>query len=461
MWWRWGGVCPIRLRCLPESIRPVTIRLSLLVVAAPVLHGVRSWWKGPNVLRITSIAIVAVVTLAVAPACSSSSTVSPQGSDATSAVSSPSPTGSSNSEVALAPEVQEQLQKVIDDVRQQFNAPGLQAGVWTDSGQWVGTSGTAKVDTTEPITPADHTRIGSITKTMTGTVILQLIDEGALSFDDVIETFVPGMPNGATATIRDLLQMQSGIPAYTDGTTVVEQYAADPTTTFTPQELVDSVKEKPAMFEPGTKFFYSNTNYVLLGLVIEKVTGKSIADNFDERLFTPLGMSETSVPGDSTELPAPYLSGISTQADPEGTVKDATNWNPSLAFTAGEAISTLDDLHKWAVALGTGEGILPPETQQLRVDSVNTTVPPNTPERSYGMGIVNTGGWLGHTGEIPGYNTVVNYRADTKTAIVVMVNSDIVLQSGEAPAATAFEGLAAVMTPDSAATSAAAATPTG
>ncbi len=376
----------------------------------------------------------------IATGCSSSSSDAPS--------PSPSPSVSATT-VALSPDVKVELQQALEQVRKDFNTPGIQAGVWTDDGQWVGSSGVAKQGTDQPVTPADHTRIGSITKTMTATVILQLIDEGKLSFDDVLDKYVPGMPNGDTATIKNLIEMQSGIPAYTGDTTVLNKYVADPTQAFTPQELVDSVKKQPAMFAPGEQFFYSNTNFVLLGMVIEKVTGKSISDNFEGRLLNPLKMTETSVPGTSTDLPDPFLSGISEQTDPVGTVKNATNWNPSFAFTAGEVISTLDDLHKWGVALGTGEGILPAETQQMRVESVNTTVPPNTPQRSYGMGIVNTAGWLGHTGEIPGYNTVVNYQPQSRTTIVIMVNSDITNGPATqpiAPAVTAFENLAQIMT---------------
>ncbi|MEI6621621.1 MAG: serine hydrolase domain-containing protein [Actinomycetes bacterium] len=348
--------------------------------------------------------------------------------------------------MALTPAVQAQLQAVLDATRTQFGFPGVQAGVWTDGGQWVGTSGTAGPGQSQAPTPADHTRIGSITKTMTATVVLQLIDEGKVSFDDVVDKYVPGMPNGSTATLRNLLEMTSGIPTYTDGTTVVNQYAAKPTTAFTPQQLVDSVKKLPPMFAPGTQMFYSNTNYVLLGMIIEKVTGQQIAPVFKARILDPLRMGQTSVPGSSSAIPTPYLSGASTQTNPEGTLKNATNWSPTLAFTAGEVISTLDDLHTWGVALGTGRGILSAATEKLRLDSVKTTVPPNTAERSYGLGIVNTAGWLGHTGEIPGYNTTVQYYPDTHTTIVVMVNSDVMVGKA-APAVTAFEGLAKVMTP--------------
>ena len=392
-------------------------------------------------IRSRSLALTAVVGFTVVVAASGCS------SNSSGSGTSASPSASA---VSLTPEVQAKLQKVIDDVRVQFKAPGLQAGVWTDNGQWVGTSGVAKVGTSQAITPADHSRVGSITKTMTGTVILQLIDEGKLLFDDVIEKYVPGMPNGSTATIKNLIEMQSGIPTYTANTSVVNKYSAAPTTAFTQQELVNSVKKSPPMFAPGAQFFYSNTNFVLLGMVIEKVTGKSVSDNFNDRLFKPLGMNATSAPGTSTSLPEPFLSGITEQGDPLGKIKNATNWNPSFAFTAGEVISTLDDLHKWGVALGTGAGILNDETQKMRLESVKTTVPPNTAQRSYGMGIVNTAGWFGHTGEIPGYNTVLNYKPDIRTTIVVMVNSDLTQGTGPtqlAPAVVGFEGLAGIMTP--------------
>ena len=384
--------------------------------------------------RALSAAVTVITVLIVSAGCASSTPESP-----------PSVSAVSTSE-AFTPEVEARLQTVLDGIIAKFDAPGVQAGVWTDGGQWIGSAGVAEKGSTREITTADHTRIGSITKTMTATVILQLIEEGKVSFDDVIDTYVPGMPNGDTVTIKNLLEMQSGIPTYTTGeSSVVAKYSADPTSSFSAQELVDSVKKMPPMFAPGTTFFYSNTNYVLLGMVIEKVTGASIADNFGQRLLGPLGMSQTSVPGTATELPEPYLFGISEQADPLGKVKDATNWNPSFADTAGEVISTLDDLRIWGVALGTGEGILRPETQELRVASVKQTVPPNTPDRSYGMGIVNTAGWLGHTGEIPGYNTVLNYQPDSRTTIAVMVNSDIpggTDKNPVAPAVAAFEGLA-------------------
>ncbi|MFA7266524.1 MAG: serine hydrolase domain-containing protein [Candidatus Nanopelagicales bacterium] len=339
------------------------------------------------------------------------------------------------------------LDSALKSSQQQLGFPGVIAGVWVGDQQWVGTLGTAEKGTETALTTDDHTRIGSITKTFTGTVVLQLVESGKLSLDTVIEEYVPGMPNGKKATIRNLLEMQSGIPTYTMNTTVVNEWAATPTQVFTPQQLVDSVKAEKPDFAPGTQMEYSNTNFVLLGMVITKVTGKSVSDVFQEQILTPLKLDQTSVPGDSAAIPSPWLSGISTQANPLGVEKNATTWTPTFASTAGDMISTLDNLHRWSVALATGEGILKPETQQMRLDALKTTVKPNSATRSYGMGMVNTDGWIGHVGDIPGYNTVINYDPTTRTTIVVMVNSDIEA-NGMAPAVGVFQSLAEVMSND-------------
>ena len=341
--------------------------------------------------------------------------------------------------------MQSSFQQVLDETRAAQGFPGVQAGVWMPDGEWIGTSGTAGAGQSTPITPADHTRIGSITKTFTVTALLQLAEKGSLSLDDPIGKYVPGMPNGDTATLGNLATMTSGIPSYTFNETFTDSYFANPAQVWQPQQLVDVVKGQPANFAPGTKFEYSNTNTVLLGMVIEQVTGKPVEEVFSTQIFTPLGLSSTSFPAASPDLPTPYLSGITEQGQPDGQTADATNWNPSWAFTAGEMISALEDLRVWSKALATGEGILNPQTAQLRLDSLQPTVEPNTAERSYGMGFGQINGWIGHTGELPGYNTAVYYNPKLQTSIVVMVNSDIPTSSGENPAPTVTTGLMKVI----------------
>ena len=333
-------------------------------------------------------------------------------------------------EAPLPDELQATLQSVLDDQRETYDFPGAIAGVWTPEGSWVGAVGSTQLDgTTEPTT-ADHTRIGSLTKTFTVAVLLQLAEQGKVSLDDSIEKYIPGMPNGDTATLRMLADMTSGIPSYTFNEEFGEAFGSDPTEIFTPQQLVDYVKGEDPLFPAGTEVNYSNTNTVLLGMLIEQVTGQPFAEVLAAGVLEPLGLANTSFPTDSPELPTPYFEGITLQGDPEGEEKDATFWSPSWAFTAGAMVSTLEDLRTWAVALGTGEGLFTAETQKEREESINSTVSGNSPVKSYALGFGVEDGWIGHTGTLPGYNTDMVYDPETGTTIVVIVNSDILAHSG-------------------------------
>ena len=399
-------------------------------------------------MQLTRLVAIGLTVTALATGCSASGSSSGSSSGATSATGSAGTAGTAASAAATATmpaDMQASFQKVLDDARTQFGFPGVQAGVWMPDGTWVGTSGTAGQGLTTPITPADHTRIGSITKTFTITALLQLAEKGLVSLEDPISKYVPGMPNGDTATLGNLAAMTSGIPSYTENKAFTDALFANTSKAWTPQQLVDVVKGEAPMFAPGTKFYYSNTNTVLLGMVMEQVTGKPMEQIFSEQIFTPLGLTQTSFPGSSTEIPAPYLRGITVQGQPAGQTADATNWSPTWAFTAGEIISTLDDLRVWAKALATGQGLLGAEYQQKRLDSLKSTVPPNTPEKTYGLGFGIANGWIGHTGELPGYNTAAYYNPTNQTTIVVMVNSDIAAANGDNPAPTIFKSLAKIV----------------
>jgi len=336
------------------------------------------------------------------------------------------------------------FQKVLDDTRATGGFPGVIALVRSPQGTWIGTSGTIGEGLDDAPTPTDHTRVGSLTKTMTATVILQLSEEGLLDLNAPIGNYVPGMPNGDTATLQQLAEMTSGIAPYTTSDVFQQQLFADPLKVWTPEELVAFEQGQPAEFAPGEGWQYSNTNYVLLGMVIEQVTGKPIADVYQERLFGPLGMTNTTFPGSSNAIADPHLRVLTEQGQADGVTADATDWNPSEAFTAGEVISTLEDLEIWANALFTGEGILEPATQQMRRDSINRTIPPNSATAGYGFGIGDMGGWWGHDGQIPGYTTAVMHNYDLDTTIIVLVNSDIPLpgEKGPEPAPAVQKALA-------------------
>jgi D-alanyl-D-alanine carboxypeptidase len=300
-------------------------------------------------------------------------------------------------------------------------APGVIVGVRTPQGTWTEAYGVADPATQAPMQVGMHTRIGSVTKTVTGTVIMQLAQQGKLSLDDVIDAYVPGVPNGDRITLRLLANMTSGVASYSRSPKFTDILFNRPETVFTPDELIAiGLAESPA-FAPGAQFDYSNTNTLLLGKVIEKVTHRPVAEVFQEQVFAPLGLT-----GTATTLPDPYPQGFTLQgaaASPDHP-SNATNWNPSWGWTAGEVISDMDDLLTYGRALGTGQGLVDAATQAERLRSF-----PGSAGYGIAMGCAN--GWVGHTGELPGYNTTVFYDTTSDTTVVVQANSDIA--SGSCP----------------------------
>ncbi|HET6262390.1 MAG TPA: serine hydrolase domain-containing protein, partial [Chloroflexia bacterium] len=318
------------------------------------------------------------------------------------------------------------------------DAPGVVAAVQTPRYTWVGALGVADRASGESMTPDMHHRIGSVTKTFTATLLLQAAEEGLLSLDDTIDQYVKGVPNGDKITLRQMSDMTSGIASYTADEQWANELLSDPHRVWKPEELAQiGIKGSP-LFDPGTEWFYSNTNYTLLGLVLEKVTDKPIGDLYREQIIEPLDLKNTSFPKPSdSSIPEPHAQGYTLQGQSSGGKPiDSTDWSPSEAWTAGQMISTVDDLLVYGRALGTGKGLLSPEKQSERLDSFVSDVPPlNKPplkgDLAYGIGLGKDHGWVGHNGEIPGYNTYLFYHPKLDAVVAVEVTSDI--PSGDCP----------------------------
>ncbi len=321
-------------------------------------------------------------------------------------------------------------------------AHGVIVGIWIPGqGSYVATRGVSDVTTKRPMGVDDHFRIGSITKTFTATALLILADEKKLGLDDPVSKYAPWVPNGEKITLRMLADMTAGLPSYTENDTWVTQAFSNFKREWTPRELVDAGLTQPPDFPPGQGWHYSNTNYVLLGLILEQVSGKKSQDLFAEKIFTPLKLMQTSWPTTSA-MPSPSAHGTTVQTLNDK-LDDATNRNPSWAFTAGQLISTLADRHTWVVSYTAGT-LISPAMQKERLTWM--TMPPNTPARAYGIGIGTDHGWLGHTGELPGYNCAAYYFPEKKAAVVIMVNTDIPVGKAN-PAPTILKALTAVLTP--------------
>ncbi|WP_328871400.1 beta-lactamase family protein [Streptomyces sp. NBC_00287] len=315
--------------------------------------------------------------------------------------------------------------------------PGVTATARTNGRNWAATEGVGDLRTGKSRSTDDRYRVGSITKTFVATVLLQLEAEGRLSLDDTVDEWLPGLVqgnghDGRKITLRQLLNHTSGIYNYTDDKTFVETYFLKDGffehryDTKPPEDLVAIAMTHKPDFAPGTDWYYSNTNYVLAGMVIEKATGKPYGKEIRTRILNPLGMHATSVPGTRVTVPQPSSRGYSKLAESTtGPTYDVTKLNPSLAYSAGEMISDSSDLNRFYTALLKGK-LLPAE--QLK-DMKTTIKVDDIPNAGYGLGLIErklscgTTVW-GHGGGIHGSTSEAVTTADGRHALSFNFNGD-------------------------------------
>lgn len=390
--------------------------------------------------RRRSVAAVAIGAALVAGACSSNGTSSSTGTTApgSSAVSGTTP-GTRPAGITLPDAAT--LDALVAKEAEDLIIPGGGVIIITPDGEYRSAFGVRRIGADDKVTLDDHFRIGSNTKTMTATIILQLAQEGKLSLDDKVGTYVKGVPNGDQITLAQLLEMRSGLPNYSTSPVMNEQLDNNPSRVWTDQELLDLAFAGPVDFAPGAEYEYSNTNYLLLGMIAEQLDGKDLPAIFEDRIFAPLGMTQSEYPArGSAAIPEPHPRGyfystnvatLDSSVLPEDEQKaayagtllpnDVTDANPSWAGAAGAGISTADDLVTWVQALGTGQ-LLDPEWQEKRMDSVRATSPGNPAAPGYGYGIAKMGPLFGHTGELPGFNSFMGYDPVNDVTIVVWSN---------------------------------------
>jgi D-alanyl-D-alanine carboxypeptidase len=342
---------------------------------------------------------------------------------------------------AFPPQTEAALQSILDKHLATNGAPGAIVGVWVpDRGVWVRAQGVADLETGAPLHVGDSVRIGSITKTFVATVVLQLADEGRLTLDDTLGSYVPGMLHGEQITVRHLLAMTSGIANFVEDPQFAEAYQADPLMPFSPQAAIEIAQHHPADFAPGAGFYYSETNYFLLGLIVEHVTGLPVSGAIQQRILDPLSLTSSALPG-NPNMPGPFSRGYAPVSGQR--LEDVTRANPNVPWAAGGMVSNLHDLSVWAKALATGE-LLSPEMQAQRLQW--TAIPGGEPlDARYGLGILSMAGFLGHNGGIPGYSSIAMYLPEADTTIVVLVNKST-LDGG--PADVLFYDIAGLLFPE-------------
>ncbi|GIF04205.1 serine hydrolase domain-containing protein [Actinoplanes siamensis] len=296
------------------------------------------------------------------------------------------------------------------------------ARVDSPAGSWRSSSGVRELGRPGRPVAGGQFRVGSITKTFVATVVLQLAAERRLRLDDPVQRWLPGaIPGGERIRIRNLLQHTSGIPDYTDILfATVEDVLNVRYRTFRPENLVALAAGRPPVFEPGTSWKYSNTNYVLLGLIVRRVTGHAYGTEIERRILRPLRLHGTEVPGTDVTIDGPHAHGYEgVEENGEIVPLDFTDLNPSMAYSAGEIVSTTADLNRFYRSLLGGRLLRPAQLTEMLANPAG--------ELNYGLGIYQEplpdGRTLwGHTGSIFGYRSYSFSTPDAGTQLTVSIN---------------------------------------
>ncbi|MFF8837605.1 serine hydrolase domain-containing protein [Streptomyces sp. NPDC015130] len=314
---------------------------------------------------------------------------------------------------------------------QALGISGVQARVTTASGRdLVATSGVAVAGTNRPVPRDGYFRIASTGKALMATVILQLVDEGRLSLDHTVDRWLPGVidgngNDGRKITVRQLLQNTSGLHDDMPGFETPQQYYQHRYDTYTPEQIVARAMKHHPDFRPGTGWSYSNTGYVVLGMIVEKATGRPWQEEVESRILKPLGMNHTYLPGTTSTLRRPHADGYQVFASGE-----RTNVTRQIVPDLGGYVSTTADVNRFFQSLLGGRLL-----SEARMAEMRDTVPIDKkieaiwPGGRYGLGLVNRaltcgGSYWSHEGGEAGYITLNGATDDgSRTVTVSMTTS--------------------------------------
>jgi D-alanyl-D-alanine carboxypeptidase len=311
---------------------------------------------------------------------------------------------------------QGELETAFVEALDQAGVPGGAIAVTRDGVTFEVTTGVSDLAEGTAFSTEDVSNYRSVTKSFVVTVILQLADDGTIGLDDAVSRYVPGVPRGDEITIRELAAMRSGLANYSSTPTLGEQLNADPTRTWTDDELLAIAFAEPLTFEPGTSYEYSNTNTLLLGQVIEAVTGTAWDVAIAERILAPLALESVAFRPSPLAV-EPYELG-------DGTAELFPHVSSSLFSAAGGLSGTVGELNRWAEALGTAELLSAEQQSSQLADMSDTSVDHVSPYYdAYGLGIGRLEDWIGHTGTGVGYQSLAMYDPSTGTSVAILINA--------------------------------------
>ncbi|MEU5261701.1 serine hydrolase domain-containing protein [Amycolatopsis sp. NPDC021455] len=309
------------------------------------------------------------------------------------------------------------VQHSLDVLTTQQGVPGAEAVVQDGGRTRVVRSGAGDVATGKPFPRNGSFRAGSVTKSFTATVVLQLVGEGRVKLDAPVERYLPGLLPDRRITVRQVLQHTSGLYNYTDDLNRTDPEALRHRGAE-PAELVAMALKHPALFPPGTSWSYSNTNYIVAGMLVEQVTGHALDTEIAHRITRPLGLRDTYLPRRGDEkLPVPHAVGYLPIG---GKLVDFSDFDATIAGASGGLVTTPADLNRFYGALFGGELLRPAQLAEMR-----RTVPADlgVPGARYGLGLGNVplscGEFWGHEGGIPGFTNLAGVGPNGRRSTVV------------------------------------------
>ncbi len=309
------------------------------------------------------------------------------------------------------------LEFIIDSIMQRDTIYATIIGIWVPGrGEFVSATGVANMQEGRLVETTDLFRIASNTKTFTGIRILQMHDQGLLDIHDPISKYYPDFPNAENITLKNLLHMQSGMADFANHA-FLEQWYEDPLLQLSIEEEIQiCAADSASFYAPGGIVRYNNTNYIMLGDIITRISGNSLQHEYNEYIFKPLGMNNTYYPTDNN-LPGNYH-GYSWNTETH-VFDDMTILNPAIPNASGGIISDIYDLKTYVKALYNGD-LISDSLHQQQLQFLPFEGAP--PWMGYGMGILNFGGFWGHNGTIFGFSTEMYYMPELDATIIINVN---------------------------------------
>jgi D-alanyl-D-alanine carboxypeptidase len=317
---------------------------------------------------------------------------------------------------------EQRLDALVADIMTKEAPPGMILGVWTPTMSYLKAVGVADIPSGAPMTTDMNYRIGSQSKMYISTVILQMVDEGKIALDDKVAKYLTGVTDGEKITIFQLITNTSGIPSYSEDAAWMKALFANPTRVWAPWELVGVSNKLKHPFDPGKGWHYSNTNFVILGLIAEAIDKIPVDEILYQRLSKPLGLRVTRLPLD-TALPPPSPHGYYENGEIGAPrLIDFTAQSPSWGWTAGGMIGNAAESKTWIEA-AVGGGLLSDAMQAKRMSTwVDTQTGVPGAASGYGMGIGNRDGVIGHTGSLPGWTSGAYRIVDRDATLVFFFN---------------------------------------